>query len=139
MQTRPPTRQDEPLRESASIALFRGRKVLLVRRRRPPFAGLWSLPGGKAEGQETPRDAVIRELKEETGLEADIQGIVNTVKMAAEGYRLTVFYGLPTAGGLVAGADAEAAEWVHLDDIETLAMTPGTADLIWIAAHKLRS
>ena len=143
MQTPPPIRQDKPLREGASIALFKDRKVLLVRRKRPPFAGLWSLPGGKAEGQETPRDAVIRELKEETGLEADIQGIVNTVKMAAEGdvggYRLTVFYGLPTAGGLEAGADAEAAEWVHLDDIEALAMTPGTADLIWIAAHKLRS
>jgi hypothetical protein len=41
-------------------------------------------------------------------------------------------------GSLAAGGDAEAAEWVHLDDIEALAMTPGTAELIWVAAHKVR-
>ena len=142
MQAKSPIRQDHPLREGASIALFEGRKVLLVRRKRPPYAGLWSLPGGKPEGEETPRDAVMRELKEETGLAADIQGIVDRVRIAAESeaedYRLTVFYGLPAGGRLKAGGDAEAAQWVHLDDIEALAMTPGTADLIWIAAHKLR-
>ena len=53
-------------REGASIAVIKGRKVLLVRRKRAPFAGLWSLPGGKVERGEAPRDAVSRELKEET-------------------------------------------------------------------------
>jgi 8-oxo-dGTP diphosphatase len=103
---------------------------------------LWSLPGGKVESGEQPRDAMRRELKEETGLEAEILGIVNTVRLAAEGaqsgYRLMVFYGRPTGGVLAAGGDAEGAEWVHLDDIEALAMTPGTAELIWVAAHKVR-
>jgi 8-oxo-dGTP diphosphatase len=142
MQAKLPTRQDHPLREGASIALFKDRKVLLVRRKHPPYAGLWSLPGGKAEGEEAPRDAVMRELKEETGLEADIRGIVEMVRITAENevgdYLLTVFYGLPAGGSLKAGGDAEAAEWMHLNDIEALAMTPGTADLIWIAVHKLR-
>jgi len=57
-------------RDGASIAVFKGRSVLLVKRARPPFAGLWSLPGGKTEGAEAPRETACRELMEETGLTA---------------------------------------------------------------------
>jgi 8-oxo-dGTP diphosphatase len=135
-----------PLRNGASIAVFKDRKVLLVKRGRPPFTGLWSLPGGKTEGEEAPREAARRELKEETGIEADVEGVVDLVKIPSDEdddggttYRLTVFYGRPTGGSLKAGGDAMAAEWVHLDDVETLPMTEGTADLIWVAAHKVRT
>jgi len=131
-------------RDGASIAVLKDRCVLLVRRARPPYAGLWSLPGGKTEANETARDAVRRELKEETGLEAEIEGVVDTVKIVPDEarvsvtYLLTVFYGRPIGGNLRAGGDAAAAEWVHLDDVEELPMTPGTADLIWVAAHRAR-
>jgi ADP-ribose pyrophosphatase YjhB (NUDIX family) len=132
-------------RDGVSIAMFKDRCVLLVRRARAPYAGLWSLPGGKIEADESARDAVRRELKEETGIEAEIEGVVDTVKIVPEDgsgsltYRLTVFYGHPTGGSLKAAGDAEAAEWVHLDEVEELAMTPRTADLIWIAAHRART
>ena len=145
MSTRAPIPQNSTLRDGASIALFRGSKVLLVRRRNAPFAGLWSLPGGKIEGDETPRDAARRELKEETGLEADIAGVVDTVRVKPEpegqgaGYRLTVFYGRPACGSLKAGGDSEAVEWVALKEMDARPMTQGTADLIWAAARKVRS
>ena len=129
--------------DGASIAVLKDRRVLLVRRARPPYAGLWSLPGGKTEANETAQDAVRRELNEETGIEAEIEGVVDTKIVPDEGgdsitYRLTVFYGRPTGGRLEAGGDAEAAEWVHLDNVEALPMTPGTVDLIWVAAHRAR-
>ena len=130
--------------DGASIAVLKERCVLLVRRARPPYAGLWSLPGGKTEANETAKDTVRRELKEETGIEVEIEGVVDTVKIVpdeADGgatYRLTVFYGHPTGGSIKAGGDAEAAEWVHLDDVDELPMTPGTADLILVAAHRAR-
>ena len=107
MQTPPSSHPDFALRAGASIALFKDRKVLLVRRKHAPFAGLWSLPGGKAEGQETPRETACRELKEETGLEAEIAGVVDRVTVTeddSESYRLTVFYGLPRGGSLKAGS-----------------------------------
>jgi ADP-ribose pyrophosphatase YjhB (NUDIX family) len=145
MQTPSSSHPDFTLRAGASIAVFKDRKVLLVRRKHAPFAGMWSLPGGKAEGDETPRETARRELREETGLEAEIAGVVERVTVGAEAggmdadrYRLTVFYGLPSGGSLKAGGDAEAAEWVHLDEIEALPMTPGTIELIWIAAHRVR-
>jgi 8-oxo-dGTP diphosphatase len=135
--------QDTALREGASIALFKDRKVLLVRRKSAPFAGLWSLPGGKIEAGETARDAVRRELKEETGLKTSIQGIVDTVRVSADAegppYRLTVFYGRPGGGELNPGGDADAAQWIDLDAIGTIELTPGTAQLIWIAAHRMRA
>src|SRR5665254_20778 len=67
--TEPPvTDQDLAAREGASIAVFKERRVLLVKRGRAPFAGRWSLPGGKTEPDEAPRASACRELKEETGI-----------------------------------------------------------------------
>ena len=142
MTARPSMRHDLVVRDGASIAVFKNRRVLLVKRGHAPFAGLWSLPGGKLKGDETPRDAARRELKEETGIEAEVDGVVDTVRVVAgEGttYRLTVFYGRATGGRLKAGSDSERAVWVPLDDIDALAMTEGTAELIWIAVHRLRT
>jgi mutator protein MutT len=145
MTARPSPRPDGALRDGASIAVFKDRKILLVKRGRAPFAGSWSLPGGKLEADETPRQAACRELKEETGIEAEVEGVVDTVKVAAgdeqnrHGYRLTVFYGRHTGGKLKAASDSERAEWVSLDEVESLPMTEGTAQLIWTAAHRLRS
>ena len=127
--------------DGASIVVLNEYKVLLVKRGRVPSAGLWSLPGGKTEGRETPRETARRELKEETGIEADVEGILDRVTVAAAGeagYRLTVFYGRPTGGNLKAGGDADTAEWVHLEEVEGRPMTEGTAELIWTAAHRLR-
>jgi mutator protein MutT len=127
--------------DGASIAVLSQNKVLLVRRMRAPSVGMWSLPGGKIEGGESPREAARRELKEETGIEADVEGVLDRVAVAASGdrtYRLTVFYGRLTGGVLRPGGDAETAEWVHLDEVEARPMTEGTAELIWTAAHRLR-
>lgn len=135
-------RHDLAVRDGASIAVFKDRRVLLVKRGHAPFAGLWSLPGGKLEGTETPREAARRELKEETGVEAEVDGVVDTVVVAAgeeTTYRLTVFYGRTAGGRLKAGSDSEAAAWVPLDDIDSLPMTEGTAELIWVAVHRLRT
>ena len=57
-------------RRGASMAVIQDGAVLLVRRGRPPFAGLWSLPGGKLRDGEAPKDAALREVHEETGIRA---------------------------------------------------------------------
>lgn len=136
------TRDDVALREGASVVVFEDRKVLLVRRKHPPFAGLWSLPGGKLAPGETPKEAVCRELGEETGIEARILGVVDRKRVVptgtGPGYRLTVFYGELSGGAVRAGGDAQSAGWVAMRDLEVLPMTPGTAELIWRAAHRVR-
>jgi 8-oxo-dGTP diphosphatase len=44
-------------------------KVALIERKNDPFAGMWAIPGGFMEGNETIEEAAVRELKEETGIE----------------------------------------------------------------------
>ena len=53
-------------------ALLDGGRVLLIKRRKPPEAGHWSLPGGKVEYLETVEDAVRREIREEIGVEIEL-------------------------------------------------------------------
>ncbi len=55
---------------AASIVLNERREVLLVKRKREPHKGKWRLPMGFAEMGETIADAAVRELKEETGVNA---------------------------------------------------------------------
>jgi 8-oxo-dGTP diphosphatase len=131
--------------EGASIAVFKERSVLLVKRGREPFAGLWSLPGGKLGPGETPQEAASRELQEETGVEAAIEGLLDRVDVSAPDgdgaqarYRLTVFYGRARGGEPRAGGDAAAASWISLDALENLPMTEGTRALIWLGSHRVR-
>lgn len=55
-------------RLAVSAGVWRGDRVLLIRRARPPLAGLWTFPGGGVEPGERVADAVVREVLEETGL-----------------------------------------------------------------------
>lgn len=124
--------------------MFKGDRVLLVERARAPLRGLWSLPGGSIEANEPPREAALRELKEETGIAAKIEGLLDIVEIAAKddggntlNYRLQVFYGRHTAGTARAGSDAAAAQWIAIGDLGAFAMTEGTAELIGLAAERL--
>ncbi|MFZ5671207.1 MAG: NUDIX hydrolase [Pseudomonadota bacterium] len=66
-------------RPTAGVVCIRGGEVLLVRRANPPRAGQWSLPGGRIEWGETSEQAALRELKEETGCEAELLGLIDVV------------------------------------------------------------
>ncbi len=50
-------------------------KILLLKREKPPFVGLWGMPGGKAKFGEHIEDTIKREINEETGLEIEVSGI----------------------------------------------------------------
>lgn len=57
--------------------VFRGDKVLLIKRGRPPFRGRWSIPGGKLHHGEALHEAVRREVREETGVEIGSLGLID--------------------------------------------------------------
>src|SRR5216683_2365433 len=58
----------------------RGGRLLLIRRGHEPGAGLWSLPGGRIEPGETDQQAVVREIREETGLIVVCDRLVGSVE-----------------------------------------------------------
>jgi 8-oxo-dGTP diphosphatase len=122
----------------ASAAIFRGSDVLLVERGQGALKGYWSLPGGHIELGETARAAALREAAEETGVEAELAGLVDIhdIILAGPGrvptahYLIVVFAGRWIAGEPRAGGDAAAARFVSLDDLDTYRLTDGAASFI---------
>lgn len=119
------------------VVVIEAGRVLLVRRKFPPRAGEWSLPGGKQIAGETVRGAALRELKEETGLEAELLGLVDVVDAAFPGedgrmshYTLIDFAARPSGGTLRAGSDAAEAAWHTLDALPALGLWAETRRVV---------
>ncbi|MBB5751941.1 ADP-ribose pyrophosphatase YjhB (NUDIX family)/predicted enzyme related to lactoylglutathione lyase [Prosthecomicrobium pneumaticum] len=139
---RPPHRPPAgPPRLGVSTALFSDRGVLLVRRGRPPLAGLWSLPGGRVRTGETLEAAARRELAEETGASAGplVQVTALDLILPAEGSHFVVLvHAGRLAGSEIAAADdAAALAWVSQGAIAGMATTPGLAAVVAQAAARL--
>jgi 8-oxo-dGTP diphosphatase len=107
----------------AGVVCLRRGEVLLVKRGKPPMLGQWSLPGGKIAWGETASVAALRELREETGVEAEIVGLVDVVDgMFREGdvvvgHVLLVDYAARwVAGEPMAADDAADARFFALDE-----------------------
>jgi 8-oxo-dGTP diphosphatase len=122
----------------ASAAIFRGEAVLLIVRAKGALQGLWSLPGGHIEPGETARAAALREVREETGVEADIDALVDVhdvILRAPDGklnahYLIAVFRGRWRRGEPRADSDASLARFVPIGEVEELPLTDGAAPLI---------
>ena len=102
-------------------------RVLLIQRKKDPFAGSWALPGGFVEEDEKLADAARRELKEETGLDVDdIEQLYTAGDPGRDprGWTVSVVYlARVDANRLkpVAADDAEAVGWFPLDKLPKLA------------------
>jgi 8-oxo-dGTP diphosphatase len=110
-----------------------GGRFLLIKRGHDPGAGLWSLPGGRVEPGETDEQAVVREIREETGLTVVCDRLVGSVKReGVDGAILDIrdYAATVTGGGLAAGDDAADARWVSPADLATLPVTGGLVEAL---------
>lgn len=97
----------------AGALVVRHGKVLLVRRTIEPFLGYWDIPGGFCEADEHPAQAAIREVREETGLDIELTGLLGLWMDEYEGtFTLNVHYlARPLTLHIQAGDDASGAAW----------------------------
>lgn len=115
-------------------------RVLLVERGTPPGEGLWTVPGGKLEMNETLAQAVAREVREETGLVVEVGALACVVERMAEGYHYVIldYLARPIGGKLAPASDVRTARFVSEPELATLPLTDGLVPLVERArsAHK---
>ncbi|UAL10317.1 NUDIX hydrolase [Caulobacter segnis] len=114
---------------TVGVVCLRGAEVLLIRRGKPPRLNQWSLPGGRLEWGETLEAAALRELKEETSVDATLLGLIDVVDgvfPARPGGEISRHYVMIdyaarwTSGEPVAGDDAADARFVGYDEAMAL-------------------
>ena len=121
-----------------------GDMVLMIQRGKPPRQGSWSLPGGAQELGETIHEAARREVREETGLEIEILGlidVVDSVRPDADDkieyhYTLIDLAGHAVGGTLMAGGDAQDCRWFSRPEIDAMDIWTETKRIIALAADR---
>jgi ADP-ribose pyrophosphatase YjhB (NUDIX family) len=111
---------ENPASAAAGVVIDENRRVLLIRRALEPYKGSWALPAGYQEVDEHPHETALREIQEESGIEAEIVELFDLLFISDDKRKpanLAVFVCRPIGGVLCAGEDALEAAWFHLDDL----------------------
>ena len=114
--------------------VFRGDRVLLIKRGREPNKGRWSVPGGAIELGEKIYDAIRREVREECGIEIEVVEVINAADgiIPDEAGRVWFHY-VPiyilaryVSGEAHPGSDALDVRWVICEELDTFDLSPVT-------------
>jgi 8-oxo-dGTP diphosphatase len=109
-------------------------RLLLIQRGHEPGKGLWSVPGGRIEDGESDADALVREVREETGLIVAPGRLIGTVRrpsgIAGSVFDIRDYAAEVTGGTLVPGDDADDATWAGPGELDSLPMTPGLLEAL---------
>ncbi len=126
---------ERPLVLVAAVALVDadGRVLLARRPEGKAMAGLWEFPGGKVAGGETPEQALIRELREELGIDTE-QSCLAPLSFASHGYDdfhlLMPLYVCRVWHGTAVAREGQELRWVRPARLRDFPMPPADAPLI---------
>ncbi len=111
----------EIIRVTVDAVIVEKGKILLIKRGRPPYKDFWALPGGFVEYGETVEDAVVREVKEETGLTCGIvrlSGVYSAPDRDPRGHTISVAFVMSVKRGDISpGDDAAGASWFSIQKL----------------------
>lgn len=138
-------RSDEPVHPDGgpvvavgAVCVDRGR-LLLIRRGRGVLAGQWSLPGGHVEQGELLAQAVVRELREETGLDGRVLGLCGIAERILGRHHYVILdYWVEVAGDAdeaMAGDDATDVRWAGSAELDELELVPRLLE--FLAEHEV--
>ena len=133
--------------DGVSAVCIRDQAFLLVERGREPSKGWLAFPGGRREDGETPEEAAIRELHEETGITATAVTYLTTVTFdystpefpAPKPFGLAVFLVQDSTGEAVAADDAAAVHWLKLEEMSAFDVTESVLDVVSELAGRFNS
>lgn len=109
---------------AAGVVIEKDGKILLIRRKFPPWRGLWQAPAGFVEWGETPEETAVREAEEEAGIKVKLKGVldIGVVDNDPREEIVIIFYlGEIIEGEPVAGSDAAKIGWFGFDNLPKFA------------------
>lgn len=118
-----------------AAALINSEEMILLsqRAKNKPFGGLWEFPGGKVEPGETPEEALIREIKEEIGIDIS-QKCIAPLTFASYSYDkfhlLMPLYICRVWQGIPVAKESQTIKWVRINEIDNYEMLPADTPLI---------
>lgn len=126
-----------PILGVGAIVVHEG-KVVVIRRANEPLKGEWSIPGGKVELGETVAQAVVREVREETGLQVEPAALVEVFERITRDeagktkyhYVLLDYLCHVRGGELHSGGDASEARWLAATELEAFPIRDFTRAVI---------
>lgn len=128
---------------SGCFCEYQGRVLFLLRNPDKPQGNTWCVPGGKLEVGETPRQAIVREVREETGIELDAEILVYCqqvhVRLPGKDLNLHIFRALlaEVSEPLNIALDEHTSYcWVTLEEALAMPLIPGGSDCLRIAFSK---
>ncbi len=130
-----PARDGTPILLVAAVALvdIDGRVLIARRPEGKPLAGLWEFPGGKLHGGETPEAALIRELREELGIDTKASCLA-PIAFASHAYEdfhlLMPLYACRVWKGTIAAREGQELAWVRPVRLADYPMPPADTPLI---------
>lgn len=147
MSDTPSSRREYPERPhlAASVAVYRDGKFLVAARGNPPFAQIYSLPGGMVETGETVAEAALRELAEEVAVTAHepvFIGPVETICLDDDGrvrhhHVIMVHAALWKSGEGETGPEASAILWLTPEQVDKVETTPQLKEMLMRAREAL--
>ena len=106
-------------------------KILATQRGYGEFKDGWEFPGGKVEPGETPRQAIVREIREELEVTIRPERLVTTVECDYPKFHLTMHCFLASvAEGNITLLEHEAAKWLGKDELDTVAWLPADVEAV---------
>ena len=126
-----------PVCAVGAIVLEKG-ELLLVKRDREPARGRWSLPGGRLEWGESLREGCAREVKEETGVEIEVEGLAGIAERILPDddgevvYHFVIhdFWAAPRSRETIPGDDVSEVRWVAVGELGELPLTDGLLEFL---------
>jgi 8-oxo-dGTP diphosphatase len=118
---------------TVDAVIERDEKILLIKRKNEPFKGDWALPGGFVEYGESTEDAIIREAKEETGLDITLKALLGVYSKQGRdprGHVVSICYIATAIGEEMGGSDASDAAFFTFEEIKKLKLAFDHRDII---------
>ncbi len=114
-------------------------KVFATQRGYGDYKDGWEFPGGKIEPSETPRQALIREIKEELDTEIIVGELLTTIAYDYPAFHLNMqCYWARVVNGSLRLKEHEAAKWLGVEELDSVSWLPADLEIIPLIAEQMK-